>query len=113
MLIFPFVDVSHAGCHVHLMLMSRDTDVTNTGTTWRRDPLTLTIPATDVCYTHPKCSKCISCLSRMIAMLDIVAFIPYGACHVVSWCNLCIPVFQRGSLDDMLDGCVEDVDEVI
>ena len=79
----------------HLMLMSRETDVSNAGTTGSKVSVTLTIPvvdvcyafATDLCYTHTKCS---SCLSWMIVMLDIDVFMICAACHVVLWCNLCI-----------------------
>ena len=126
MSIIPFIDVSHTGYNVHLMVMSRDVDVANAGTTWRKVSVTLTIPVTDVCYAfgtdvcyaHRKCS---SCLAWMIVMLDMdnpsfsVAHVmllrgatcasrglQYPACHDISWCNLCILTFKRGSLDDTL-----------
>ena len=56
----------HKGYHVHCMVIGKDTNVTNAGTTWRKVLMILTIPVTVVCYAfaigvccaHPKRSSC-------------------------------------------------------
>ena len=61
MFAIPSIDDCHAGYYVHLMLMNRDIDVANVGTTWRKMSVTPTIAVrivwysftADVCYAHP------------------------------------------------------------
>ena len=91
MLIIPCIDACQAGYHVHLMVMGKDTNVANAGTTGRQASVTLTIPvtdgcyafATDVCYAHPKGS---SCLAWAIVTSDMVNP-SFPVAHVMLFCG--------------------------